>query len=180
MELTRAILKESTRNPPSLEELGRQVGCSPFYLSRQFSAETGLTIQQYLRQIRLEHAAELLRTGQCNVTESALEVGYQQPEPLHCCLPGGVRLLSGSLSAENSSAVQPGQAPFLTGTALDESGDCATCNSPRSNPRELQSLRQKSPARTEENAGFRNWAHSMRVIGQPSSHSSGWSSGGST
>jgi len=29
-----------------------------------------------LRQLRLERAAELLRTGQCNVTEAAFEVGY--------------------------------------------------------------------------------------------------------
>jgi AraC-like DNA-binding protein len=76
VERARAILKTAMQNPPSLEELGRQVGCSPFYLSRLFSAETGLTMQQYVRQIRLERAAELLRTGQCNVTEAALEVGY--------------------------------------------------------------------------------------------------------
>ncbi len=76
VERTRAILHSQMQNPPSLEELGRQVGCSPFYLSRQFSSETGLTTQQYIRQIRLERAAELLRTGQCNVTEAALEVGY--------------------------------------------------------------------------------------------------------
>lgn len=76
VERARAILKSGMQNPPSLEELGRQVGCSPFYLSRQFSAETGLTMQQYIRQIRLERAAELLRTGKCNVTEAALEVGY--------------------------------------------------------------------------------------------------------
>lgn len=76
VERARTVLHAAMQNPPSLEELGRQVGCSPFYLSRQFSKETGLTIQQYIRQIRLERAAELLRTGQCNVTEAALEVGY--------------------------------------------------------------------------------------------------------
>jgi AraC family transcriptional regulator len=72
----RSILAANLANPPSLEELARQVGCSSFYLSRQFSAATGMTLQQYLRRIRLERAAELLRTGQCNVTEAALEVGY--------------------------------------------------------------------------------------------------------
>lgn len=35
-----------------------------------------MTIQQYARQVRMERAAELLRTGKCNVTEAALEVGY--------------------------------------------------------------------------------------------------------
>jgi AraC-like DNA-binding protein len=76
VERARAILKERLHEPPALEELGKLVGCSPFYLSRLFSQETGLTIQQYIRQVRMERAAELLRSGKCNVTEAALEVGY--------------------------------------------------------------------------------------------------------
>jgi AraC-like DNA-binding protein len=72
----REILTTRLATPPSLEELGRRVGCSPSYLSRQFSEATGLTIQQYLRQARLERAADLLRQGKHNVTEAALEVGY--------------------------------------------------------------------------------------------------------
>ncbi len=71
-----ARLREMLIEPPNLEELGKFVGCSPFHLSRTFSAETGLTIPQYLRQLRLERAAELLRSGKFNVTEAALEVGY--------------------------------------------------------------------------------------------------------
>ncbi len=71
-----AILKKQMQDPPSLKELGRVVGCSPFHLSRQFSEETGLTMLQYVRQVRLERAADLLRSGQCNVTEAAFEVGY--------------------------------------------------------------------------------------------------------
>ena len=76
VEKTRQILREKLQEPPSLEELGKQVGCSPFYLSRLFSQESGMTIQQYIRQLRMERAAELLRTGKCNVTEAAMEVGY--------------------------------------------------------------------------------------------------------
>lgn len=76
IEKARLILKERMTEPPSLEELAKLVNCSPFYLSRQFAQEGGLTMQQYLREVRMERAAELLRTGQCNVTEAALEVGY--------------------------------------------------------------------------------------------------------
>lgn len=76
VEKARGILAERISSPPSLEELGKMVGCSPFYLSRLFSQEMGMTTQQYLRQVRMERAAELLRTGKCNVTEAALEVGY--------------------------------------------------------------------------------------------------------
>lgn len=70
------ILRERLAEPPSLEQLGRLVGCSHYYLSRTFSKETGSTIQQYLRRLRVEKAAELLKSGRFNVTEAALEVGY--------------------------------------------------------------------------------------------------------
>ena len=70
------ILTRDLANPPTLEMLGQEVGCSPFYLSRIFSREVGQTIPQYLRNVRMERAAELLRTGRYNVTEAATEVGY--------------------------------------------------------------------------------------------------------
>ena len=71
-----ALLREKLAEPPALEEIGRAVGCSPFHLSRTFSTATGLTIPQYIRQLRMERAAELLKSGKFNVTEAALEVGY--------------------------------------------------------------------------------------------------------
>src|SRR6266404_1718859 len=76
VERAKEILARDLVNPPTLEMLGREVGCSPFYLSRIFSREVGLTIPQYLRNLRMERAAELLRTGRYNVTETATEVGY--------------------------------------------------------------------------------------------------------
>jgi AraC-like DNA-binding protein len=71
-----SLLQQRLTEPPSLEEIGRAVGCSPFYLSRTFSTEMRMTIPQYLRKLRMERAAELLRTGKYNVTEAAMEVGY--------------------------------------------------------------------------------------------------------
>jgi len=70
------VLRQNLVEPLRLEELGRRVGCSQYYLSRTFSKETGSTIQQYLRRLRIEWAAELLKSGRFNVTEAALEVGY--------------------------------------------------------------------------------------------------------
>jgi AraC family transcriptional regulator len=71
-----ALLSKNLAEPLPLEEIGRAVGCSAFHLSRTFSASTGRTIPQYLRQLRMERAAELLKSGKFNVTETALEVGY--------------------------------------------------------------------------------------------------------
>ena len=76
VERVKELLVRDLVNPPTLEMLGQEVGCSQFYLSRIFSREVGLTIPQYLRNLRMERAAELLRTGRYNVTEAATEVGY--------------------------------------------------------------------------------------------------------
>ena len=90
-----AVLKENLAEPPGLEEIGRRVGCSHFYLSRIFSQEMGRGVFQYLRALRMERAAELLRERKMNVTQVALEVGYSSPshfstsfhETFGCC-PG--------------------------------------------------------------------------------------------
>jgi AraC-like DNA-binding protein len=97
-----AILKENLAEPPGLEELGRRVGCSHFYLSRIFTQEVGKTISVTLRDLRMERAASLLREGRMNVTEAALEVGYSSlshfssafHEVIGCC-PGLYPLMPG-------------------------------------------------------------------------------------
>ncbi|HEY3864143.1 MAG TPA: AraC family transcriptional regulator [Verrucomicrobiae bacterium] len=71
-----ALLRANLAQPPDLEELGRKAGCSSFHLSRTFSRELGMTIPQYSRKLRMERAAELLRSGKYNVTEAAMAVGY--------------------------------------------------------------------------------------------------------
>ncbi len=76
VDQVKQALAQDLENPPTLAQLGRAVGCSPFYLSRIFSQQTGLTISRYLRNLRLERAAELLRSGDHNVTEAAMAVGY--------------------------------------------------------------------------------------------------------
>ena len=90
-----AILAADPASPPGLEELGRRIGCSHFYLSRTFTAVMGKTISACLRDLRMELAAKLLREGRMNVTEVALAVGYSSPshfstafhETYGCC-PG--------------------------------------------------------------------------------------------
>ncbi len=71
-----AILQRDLADPPTLEGIGHEIGCSPFHLSRTFSRETGMTISQCLRELRMRYAAELLKSGKCNVTEAAMAVGY--------------------------------------------------------------------------------------------------------
>lgn len=63
--------------PLELTALAKEVGLAPHYLSRRVSAETGSTLQRHLRRMRIERACEWLASGRMNVTEAALEVGYQ-------------------------------------------------------------------------------------------------------
>jgi AraC-like DNA-binding protein len=76
VERVQEILRQRLECPPTLEELGREVGVSQYYLSRIFSQEARMTIPQFLRQVRMEAAAALLRAGSHNVTQAAFAVGY--------------------------------------------------------------------------------------------------------
>jgi len=73
----RSYLGKRLDEPLDLQRLATHVGCSPFHLSRTFSASTGMTLSQYLRKRRIERAADLIVTGRCNVSEAAIEVGYR-------------------------------------------------------------------------------------------------------
>ncbi|MEM1059438.1 MAG: AraC family transcriptional regulator [Verrucomicrobiota bacterium] len=102
----KAMLEKDLANPPNMEQMGRVIGCSAPYLSRIFSSEMSMTMPQYLRQLRLEKAARLLREGRHNVTEAAYEVGYNSLshfskafyETFGCCpglYPQGAKLFAG-------------------------------------------------------------------------------------
>ncbi|MFI0347897.1 MAG: helix-turn-helix transcriptional regulator [Chthoniobacterales bacterium] len=76
IESVKKILIRDLTQTPSLTECASAANCSAAYLSRTFSEYTGMTITRYLRNLRLEKAAELLRSGNYNVTEAAMAVGY--------------------------------------------------------------------------------------------------------
>jgi AraC-like DNA-binding protein len=71
------LLREKLDQPLDLTALARAVGVAPHHLSRRVGAETGSTLQRHLRRLRIERACEALDSGKMNVTEVALEVGYQ-------------------------------------------------------------------------------------------------------
>lgn len=76
VQRTLATLHSHFAHPPAVTEIAAKAGVATTHLSRLFAKETGLTISAYLRQLRMERASRLLLTGDCNVTETALAVGY--------------------------------------------------------------------------------------------------------
>lgn len=61
----------------TLDELAGMVYLSPAYLSRIFKRETGVNFSEYLNQVRIEKAKELLRMRDIRMTDIALLVGYE-------------------------------------------------------------------------------------------------------
>ncbi|HZN98093.1 MAG TPA: AraC family transcriptional regulator [Gemmatimonadales bacterium] len=62
-------------DPPSIAELAREVGISPYHFIRQFEAVFGITPHQYRIRVRLDRARTLLATGY-SVTRVCMEVGF--------------------------------------------------------------------------------------------------------
>ncbi|OGF46720.1 MAG: hypothetical protein A2536_04670 [Candidatus Firestonebacteria bacterium RIFOXYD2_FULL_39_29] len=64
------------RNKEFYEGLLAEMKLSPHYLQRIFKVETGMTILDYLLEIRMEKAKELLKNVKYNISDVAQKVGY--------------------------------------------------------------------------------------------------------
>ncbi|OYW71438.1 MAG: hypothetical protein B7Z37_27760, partial [Verrucomicrobia bacterium 12-59-8] len=72
-------LRKSLSEPPTLAELARQYNLSESKLKAGFHQVFGTTTFGYLRQLRMEHARQLLTTGDCSILEAANVVGIKNP-----------------------------------------------------------------------------------------------------
>lgn len=61
----------------SLDQCAEAVGTNPFFLSKSFKAVTGRNFIDYLTELRLDKAKELLRESEMKVSDVAGRVGYQ-------------------------------------------------------------------------------------------------------
>jgi AraC family transcriptional regulator len=61
---------------PSLADIARVVGLSPFHLSRLFQLSTGTSVVRYLRGRRLTEAARQLADGAGDILSVAVAAGY--------------------------------------------------------------------------------------------------------
>ncbi|WP_248924241.1 helix-turn-helix domain-containing protein [Paenibacillus hamazuiensis] len=71
-------IQENYRTNLSLESCADQFGLSPYTLSRAIKQVTGINFIDYLTNLRLGQAKELLRTTTMKINEIADQVGYQQ------------------------------------------------------------------------------------------------------
>jgi len=112
LRAARDILRDNLSDPPSLTQLARRAGINEFKLKRGFRRLFGVTPYGFLREERLEQARRHLESGEMNVYEACLAVGYSNPGHFSGAFkrrfgvsPGGVRqsALRGSAPAGPAS-----------------------------------------------------------------------------
>ncbi len=64
----------------SVEALGDELGISRAHLYKKIMALTGKSPLEFIRTIRLQHAAQLLKKSQLSVSEVAYKVGFNTPK----------------------------------------------------------------------------------------------------
>jgi len=60
-----------------IEDIARNIGYSPTYISHLFREKTGITTQHYLITKKIEKSIELMHEGQRNITERASLLNYE-------------------------------------------------------------------------------------------------------
>lgn len=74
------FLSKHFRKKIKLEEIARIAGLSPFYFHRKFVEENNCTPQDYLTNIRMQHASHLLEVfPDRSLVDVAFECGYSSP-----------------------------------------------------------------------------------------------------
>ncbi|MFR1872924.1 MAG: helix-turn-helix domain-containing protein, partial [Coprococcus sp.] len=59
-----------------LEEIAQHVNLSAAYFSYLFKKETGKSLSEYVTEIKLQKARDMLKQGDLNISEIACEIGY--------------------------------------------------------------------------------------------------------
>lgn len=66
-------------NDISLDDVSREVNINPYYFSKRFKEETGVNFIDYLTEIRIKKAKELLENRNLSIKEICSKVGYSDP-----------------------------------------------------------------------------------------------------
>lgn len=58
------------------EDIAKEVFLNPDYLSRLFKKEVGVSLKEYITEIKMKHARKLLKTTSMQISMIAIKVGY--------------------------------------------------------------------------------------------------------
>ncbi len=76
VDKARKYIEENYDRDISLDDVSRSVDISPFYFSKLFKDSTGSTFIEYLTNLRINKARELIEEGELTMKEIGMQVGY--------------------------------------------------------------------------------------------------------
>ncbi|MBI3830212.1 MAG: helix-turn-helix transcriptional regulator [Planctomycetes bacterium] len=76
IDFAKSYINGHYAEPLTLEDVAHQVFLSPNYFTSLFTAKAGLTVFDYIRDVRLTEAGRLMSQSDLNVREIAKEVGF--------------------------------------------------------------------------------------------------------
>ncbi len=79
VDIAKEYIRQNYSNSISLDEVSYYVNVSPYYFSKIFKEGTGENFIEYLTNIRIEKAKELLSKGDYSMKEICAMVGYSDP-----------------------------------------------------------------------------------------------------
>ncbi|MEE1254969.1 MAG: helix-turn-helix domain-containing protein [Lachnospiraceae bacterium] len=80
IEKAKSYINAHFQKDISLDEVSREVNVSPYYFSKLFKEETGKNYIEYMTEIRISKAKELLSQGnETSMKEICISCGYQDP-----------------------------------------------------------------------------------------------------
>lgn len=77
--IAREYIEKNYTSNISLDDVSRIVNISPYYFSKVFKEETGENFIDYLTNLRINRAKELLLEGTLSMKEICNEIGYSDP-----------------------------------------------------------------------------------------------------
>ena len=104
-------IAEHFSEPLSLQDIAAQERVTPCHLSHFMKNMIGISLQEYLNQIRFEHALRLMDTIDLTLLDICLETGFSSTRYLN-------RVFQKNLGCSAKEYRQAEEKPRLTGTAL--------------------------------------------------------------
>ncbi|MFV0362397.1 MAG: response regulator [Suipraeoptans sp.] len=79
IDMAKSYIKDNFSNEITLEVLAREIGISPYYLSKLFKEIEGINYIEYITNIRMEFAKDKLMNTDNSIKEICHESGYSNP-----------------------------------------------------------------------------------------------------
>ena len=71
------FLEENRTKNISSADICKTLACSRSYISHKFKKQTGMSIREYIRKLRINDAKHLLEYSEMSVTDIAVKVGFE-------------------------------------------------------------------------------------------------------